>query len=101
MQPSPKPPEADAGETPSPDKSRFKFQKLLQPFTIERGIATPIIWILLDWLGLAISMVSWLFVEAWWVKVFASLVPALWIARLFVIVHDACHGSYTPNKTLT
>ncbi len=38
--------------------------------------------------------------EAWWVKVFASLVAALWIARLFVIGHDACHGSYTPNKTL-
>ena len=31
---------------------------------------------------------------------FASLVAALWIARLFVIGHDACHGSYTPNKTL-
>ena len=29
-----------------------------------------------------------------------SLVAALWIARLFVIGHDACHGSYTPNKTL-
>ena len=31
---------------------------------------------------------------------FASLVAALWIARLFVIGHDACHGSYTPNKVL-
>jgi acyl-lipid omega-6 desaturase (Delta-12 desaturase) len=28
------------------------------------------------------------------------MVAALWIARLFVIGHDACHGSYTPNKTL-
>ena len=26
--------------------------------------------------------------------------PALWIARLFVIGHDACHGSYTPSKVL-
>jgi fatty acid desaturase len=93
-------PETEAGASTSPDKSRFTLQKLLQPFTIERGIATPIIWFLLDWLVLGVSIASLLFVETWWVKVFASLVAALWIARLFVIGHDACHGSYTPNKTL-
>src|SRR3984957_13909428 len=97
---SPPTAEPEAGGRLRPDKSRFKFQKLLQPFTIERGIATPIIWFLLDWLVLGISIASLLFVEAWWVKVFASLVASLWIARLFVIGHDACHGSYTPNKTL-
>jgi len=99
MQTPPTPETKDAA-APTVDKSRFKFQKLLQPFTIERGIATPIIWFLLDWLVLGVSIASLLFVEAWWVKVFASLVAALWIARLFVIGHDACHGSYTPNKTL-
>jgi len=35
--------EPEAAVAPAVDKSRFKFQKLLQPFTIERGIATPII----------------------------------------------------------
>ena len=97
---TPPTPETETAAAPSADKSRFKFQKMLQPFTIERGIATPIIWFLLDWLVLGVSIASLLFVEAWWVKVFASLVAALWIARLFVIGHDACHGSYTPNKTL-
>src|ERR1700721_445642 len=92
--------ESAAPAAPPPDKSRFKFQKLLQPFTIERGIATPIIWFLLDWLVLGVAIASLLFVEAWWVKVFASLVAALWIARLFVIGHDACHVSSTPNNTL-
>src|ERR1700737_1980935 len=101
MQTPPTPtPETEAGTASSPDKSRFTFQKLLQPFTVERGIATPIIWFLLDWLVLGVSIASLLFVETWWVKVFASLVAALWIARLFVIGHDACHGSYTSNKTL-
>src|ERR1700722_18573580 len=99
MPTSPTPDSKDTA-TLAPDKSRFKFQKLLQPFAIERGIATPIIWFLLDWLVLGVSIASLLFVETWWVKVFASLVAALWIARLFVIGHDACHGSYTPNKTL-
>ncbi len=83
-----------------PDKSRFKFQKLLQPFAATRGVATPIIWFLLDWLVLGVAIASLFVVDSWWVKIFASLVAALWIARLFVIGHDACHGSYTPNKTL-
>ena len=97
---TPPTPETEAAGAPGADKSRFKFQKMLQPFTIERSIATPVIWFLLDWLVLGVSIASLLVVEAWWVKVFASLVAALWIARLFVIGHDACHGSYTPNKTL-
>src|SRR3984885_8501467 len=87
-------PEASSPEASSPDKSRFILQKMLQPFTIERGIATPIIWFLLDWLVLGVAIASLLIVETWGGKVFASLVAALWIARLFVIGHDACHGSY-------
>lgn len=87
-------------QTPVPDKSRFRFQKLLQPFTLQRGIATPITWFFLDWLVFGTAIASLLVVESWWIRVFASLVAALWIARLFVIGHDACHGSYTPSKVL-
>src|SRR6202167_1238102 len=94
------PPQSEALAVAETDKSRFTFQKLLQPFTMQRGIATPIIWFLLDWLVLAVAIGSLLFVEGLLGKLFASLVAALWIARLFVIGHDACHGSYTPNKTL-
>ncbi len=64
------------------DKSRFKFQKLLQPFTLKRGIVMPIIWFLLDWLVLGVAIASLLVIDPWWVKIFASLVAALWIARL-------------------
>src|SRR5271165_599584 len=89
------------GAAASPDStSRFKFQKLLHPFTVNRGIATPLVWFFLDWLVLCVAIASLLVVDAWWVKVFASLVAALWIARLFVIGHDACHGAYTPNSLL-
>ena len=98
---SPAPPETEPVSAPAPvDKSRFTFQKLLQPFALDRASAAPIIWFFLDWLVLGAAIASLLVVEAWWVKVFASLVAALWIARLFVIGHDACHGSYTPNKIL-
>ncbi len=92
--------DAQAGAPQTAERSRRKWTKLLQPFARERGLATPIVWFLLDWFVLVAALTSLLVVERWWVKVFASLVVALWIARLFVIGHDACHGSYTPNKTL-
>jgi len=57
-------PAASAGTLPpAPDKSRFKFQKLLQPFTVERGFATPIIWFLLDWLVLGAAIATLLFAD--------------------------------------
>jgi acyl-lipid omega-6 desaturase (Delta-12 desaturase) len=98
--PSDPPTPVETVHAPAPDKSRFRFQKLLQPFTLQRGIAMPIIWFFLDWLVLGVAIASLLVVDSWWVRVFASLVAALWIARLFVIGHDACHGSYTPSKVL-
>src|SRR6266851_749588 len=110
MQTSPPPhTESETEAASSADKSRFKLQKLLQPFTIERGVATPIIWFLLDWLVLGVSIASLLFVEAWWVKVFASLVAALWIGRiaflpsltpysLWEIGHNLAHHGFTNLK---
>jgi acyl-lipid omega-6 desaturase (Delta-12 desaturase) len=87
-------------EAPAPDKSRFRFQKLLAPFALQKSVTIPIVWFFLDWVVLAAAIGSLLIVDSWWVRVFSSLVAALWIARLFVIGHDACHGSYTPSKVL-
>jgi len=50
---------------------------------------------------LGVSIASLLFVETWWVKVFASLVAALWIARLFVIGHDAAMAPTRPTRRST
>ena len=36
----------------------------------------------------------------WWVQATASLAAGLWAGVLFVIGHDACHGSLTPNPRL-
>jgi omega-6 fatty acid desaturase (delta-12 desaturase) len=84
----------------APDASRRKWRTLLQPFAASRSVATPIIWFVLDWLVLAAAIATMLVVDSIWARIFASLVAALWIARLFVIGHDACHGSYTPRKRL-
>ena len=64
-------PEALADPTPGVDKSRFKYQKLLQPFTVDRAIAVPVMWFFLDWLVLGVAIASLLVVESFWVKVFA------------------------------
>ena len=66
---SPEPKVETAAALP-PDKSRFKFQKMLQPFAIKPSVATPIIWFLLDWLVLGVAIGSLLFVDAVWVVVF-------------------------------
>jgi omega-6 fatty acid desaturase (delta-12 desaturase) len=80
--------------------ARRMFTKLLQPFAADRAVIAPVVWFVLDWMVLIVAIASLLIVESMWIKVFASLIASLWIARLFVIGHDACHGSYTPNKTL-
>jgi omega-6 fatty acid desaturase (delta-12 desaturase) len=91
---------ADSPASPVAERSRRTWRTMLQPFAAKRAIATPFLWFLLDWLVLGAAIASLLIVDSLAVKIFASLVAALWIARLFVIGHDACHGSYTPNKTL-
>ena len=90
----------EVADAPAPDKSRFRFQRLLAPFAAKKAVVTPIVWFFLDWLVLAATIGTSLIVDSWWVRVFAALVGGLWIARRFVIGHDACHGSYTPSKTL-
>jgi acyl-lipid omega-6 desaturase (Delta-12 desaturase) len=98
MQPSDTP-ETVQGDSAQKGSYR-RFRTLLQPFAAAKATAAPIIWFVLDWLVLGAAIASLLVVESIWVKIFASLVAALWIARLFVIGHDACHGSYTPSKRL-
>jgi omega-6 fatty acid desaturase (delta-12 desaturase) len=94
------PPSSDPSAPAPESTSRRRFRTLLQPFAASRRIATPIIWFFLDWFVLIAAIATMLVVDSIWVRIFASLVAALWIARLFVIGHDACHGSYTPRKRL-
>jgi omega-6 fatty acid desaturase (delta-12 desaturase) len=93
-------PAADSTPAAPESTSRRRFRTLLQPFAASRRIAAPIIWFFLDWFVLVAAIATMLVVDSIWVRIFASLVAALWIARLFVIGHDACHGSYTPRKRL-
>ena len=35
-----------------------------------------------------------------WLRLLAGLVAGFWIGRFFILGHDACHQSYTPNRSL-
>lgn len=36
----------------------------------------------------------------WWLQLAFSVLAGLWIGRLFILGHDACHQALTPSRTL-
>jgi len=90
---------ASAGSAPSKGSYR-RFRTLLQPFAADKRMAEPIFWFVVDWMVLIATIAIMVLVESVWLKVILSLLAGLWIARLFVIGHDACHGAYTPRRKL-
>ena len=50
--------------------------------------------------GWILSFAGVLLLPDWWMKILASLSLSLFIDFLFVIGHDACHGSLTPHRRL-
>jgi len=69
---------------------------LLQPFTLQRGIG-PGIWFFLDWL--VSRRIASSGGDSWWIG-FLPRSCGLG-SHACRDRHDACHGSYTPNKVRT
>ena len=55
----------------------------------------PVLRMLLDLAFLGACIVGACYFDAWWAKALMVVPASIAIARLFVIGHDACHGSYT------
>ena len=51
------------------------------------------------WLYL-ITFYGSLWIPSWYGKVFCAVLNAIAISRLFIVGHDACHGSLTDSKSL-
>lgn len=79
--------------------SRRTLREALQPFT-KKSVFLPLLWMFLDWLmflgGVALALSNNNFL----IQTVASIFTALFMARLFIIGHDACHQALTPNRTL-
>jgi acyl-lipid omega-6 desaturase (Delta-12 desaturase) len=97
---TPTPAESAASPPDTSALSRRTWRALLQPFAATRRITMPVTWFIFDWVVLLLTIIAIVTFESWWVKGLGSVAAGIWIARLFVIGHDACHGSYTPAKRL-
>jgi omega-6 fatty acid desaturase (delta-12 desaturase) len=62
---------------------------------LRRDSLLPVLRLLLDLGFLAAAIIGACVFEAWWAKALMVVPASIAIARLFVIGHDACHGSYT------
>src|SRR4051812_9483453 len=62
---------------------------------MRRDSLLPVLRMLLDLAFLVAAIVGACVFKAWWAKLLMVVPAAIAIARLFVIGHDACHGSYT------
>ena len=62
---------------------------------MRRDSVMPVLRMLLDLAFLGACIVGACYFNAWWAKLLMVVPASIAIARLFVIGHDACHGSYT------
>src|ERR1044072_5701043 len=62
---------------------------------LRRDSLLPVLRLVLDLAFLAASIIGACAFDAWWAKALMVIPGCIAIARLFVIGHDACHGSYT------
>jgi acyl-lipid omega-6 desaturase (Delta-12 desaturase) len=83
-----------------PQQMRRRWQALLAPFAAKQRTWLPVLWFCVDFFIFLAAIGCVMISGAWWIKLAAALIAAIWIARLFVIGHDACHGSYTPSTAL-
>ncbi len=68
---------------------------------LSRGtVAHSIILLSVDWLVFASLIVGVVLISALWLKLLLGAAAGFMIGRLFILGHDACHMSFTPNRKL-
>jgi omega-6 fatty acid desaturase (delta-12 desaturase) len=65
-----------------------------------RTYAWPIALLVFDYALLLAALAGTVAFSAWWAKLACGLAAGFVIGRLFIIGHDACHQSLTPNRRL-
>ena len=95
--------ENTALHTPIPLGEPLPHRKVIRSWTTP--LAQKVTWrafalILLDY-ALFFGLLAGVFLlQAWWLKLLCGLLAGFVIGRLFIIAHDACHQSLTPNRKL-
>ena len=66
----------------------------------QRSTARALLLLAVDYLLLAGTIAGTIWFQAIWAKLLSGLLAGFIIGRLFVIGHDGCHQSLTPNRRL-
>lgn len=85
-----------------PHSSGFSTKKvkgLLQPYA-QKKLLLPILLFLLDGALYVTMMVGAVVASSYWQRIMCGSMAGLAIGMLFVVGHDACHGSYTRHQWL-
>src|SRR6188768_2904762 len=72
----------------------------LPPSSRERSLSVGLAYFAVSAAIYWTSFVAIALVPSWWLRVTLALVNGLAVGILFIVGHDACHGSLTPNSTL-
>ncbi|MNR71875.1 Delta(12)-fatty-acid desaturase [compost metagenome] len=80
--------------------SRREIKNLLSRYSGATGVARPVLQLALDYAIWVLLLAGIALPTSFALKLPLALLLAFWCARLFVIGHDACHGSYTSNSRL-
>jgi omega-6 fatty acid desaturase (delta-12 desaturase) len=91
-------PAEKAPEAPVKDTSRADARKTVRVVMQEylrRDSVGPVLRLFIDFTFLVVCIIGACYFKSWWAKSLMVIPASIAIARLFVIGHDACHGSYT------
>ncbi len=66
----------------------------------EKVYGIGLFWLLVDYALFFSLLAGVVLLQAWWAKLLCGAVAGFVIGRLFIIGHDACHMSLTPNRKL-
>ncbi len=86
----------------APD-AQMPHRKVIRTWLIplsQRVTALPIIMLIVDYLILFSLLAGTVLVGHWALKLLCGLAAGFMIGRIFIIGHDGCHQSLTPNRTL-
>jgi acyl-lipid omega-6 desaturase (Delta-12 desaturase) len=92
-----------ASELPIPPGQPIPHRKVIRTWVAplaKRVVMYPILLLLLDYAILFGLLAGTVAVQHWSLKLLCGLVAGFMIGRIFIIGHDGCHQSLTPNRTL-
>lgn len=81
-------------------RSRREIKNLMNLYSGASGCTRPLVVATLDVLLCGLALAAVVVADSWWMKAILGTFLGCCIARLFVVGHDACHGSFTPSPML-